>query len=72
MPVVYLRLFSDRERIVVEVWDSNLNPPVARQAGTDDERGRGLMLVEALCEQWNWGTAAGWQGKVVWAVLKLT
>ncbi len=70
MPVMHLRLFCDRVRVVVEVWDSNPGAPVIGQANPDDERGRGLMLVEALCERWSWGTATGWRGKVVWAELR--
>lgn len=72
MPVMHVRLFSDRVRVVIEVWDSNPGAPVAQEANPDDERGRGLMLVEALCERWSWGRAQGWRGKVVWAELRVT
>ena len=70
MPVVVLRLASDRIRVVIEVWDVIAAAPAAAQAGPDDESGRGLMLVEAQCDRWSWQTVPGWPGKVVWAELK--
>jgi hypothetical protein len=39
--------------------------------GPDDESGRGLMLIEALCVRWDCGASAGWHGKVVWAELRV-
>jgi hypothetical protein len=54
---------------VIEVWDSVPHAPVVRQADTDDESGRGLMLVEALCVQWGCSAVPGWPGKVMWAEL---
>ena len=33
----------------------------------DTEGGRGLFLVDALSERWNWYDARAWGGKVVWA-----
>jgi transcriptional regulator with XRE-family HTH domain len=42
--------------------------PAAKHAEPDEEGGRGLMLVDALCEQWSWDVVPGWAGKVVWAV----
>lgn len=69
MPVIQLRLFSDRVRLVVAVWDTHPNPPIARQATAEQEHGRGLVLVEALSERWSWGVVQGWRGKVVWAEL---
>jgi anti-sigma regulatory factor (Ser/Thr protein kinase) len=70
LPVVHLRLSSDHARVLVEVWDSVPGPPVARQAGPDEEGGRGLTLIQALSDRWDWTTVAGWPGKVVWAELR--
>jgi anti-sigma regulatory factor (Ser/Thr protein kinase) len=70
MPVVVLRVASDRIRLLVEVWDSIPGAPATEHPGPDDENGRGLMLVEAMCERWNWQTVSGWPGKVVWAELQ--
>jgi two-component sensor histidine kinase len=52
LPTVHLRLLADDHGVVIEVWDANPHPPAPQQAAPDEERGRGLMLVDALCEQW--------------------
>jgi Histidine kinase-like ATPase domain len=70
LPVVHLRLASDGARVLIEVWDSVQHAPVARRAGPDEESGRGIALVQALSDRWDWGTVPGWPGKVVWAVLQ--
>ncbi|MGH3186365.1 MAG: ATP-binding protein [Streptosporangiaceae bacterium] len=70
LPVVHLRLASDRARVLVEVWDTVQHAPVARRAGPDEEGGRGIALVQALSDRWDWATVPGWPGKVVWAVLR--
>jgi Histidine kinase-like ATPase domain len=70
LPVVHLRLASDRARVLVEVWDSVRHAPVARRAGPDEEGGRGIALVQALSDRWDWATVPGWPGKVVWAELR--
>jgi anti-sigma regulatory factor (Ser/Thr protein kinase) len=67
---VQLKLSSDQTNVLIEVFDQDPQLPVARTAGPDDDSGRGLMLVEALCERWDCGTRAGWDGKVVWAVVR--
>jgi len=69
LPVVNLRLSTDRARVLIEVWDDSPEAPVAGQADPDDENGRGLTLVEAVCDRWSWHTLPGWSGKVVWAEL---
>jgi anti-sigma regulatory factor (Ser/Thr protein kinase) len=69
IPVVYLRLVTDHLRLMIEVWDPNPGTPVAKQAGPGDESGRGLMLVEALCDRWHWTTVPGSRGKCVFAEL---
>ena len=70
LPVVHLRLASDHARVLVEVWDSVSRLPAARRPGPDEEGGRGLALVEALSDRWDWTTVPGWPGKVVWAELR--
>jgi anti-sigma regulatory factor (Ser/Thr protein kinase) len=66
LPRVRLRLSSDRAHVLIEVWDQDHHIPVAKTPGPDDESGRGLMLVEALCERWGCDTSPAWDGKVVW------
>jgi len=71
LPVVVVRLGSDGIRLLIEVWDGIAGAPVTEQAGPEDESGRGLVLVEAVCDRWSWQTVPGWPGKVVWAELQV-
>jgi anti-sigma regulatory factor (Ser/Thr protein kinase) len=64
---VRLWIASDLEIILVQVWDGSPDMPVRRHAGPDDERGRGLTLVEHICRVW--GTYRKGTGKVVWVVI---
>lgn len=72
LPLLWVRLLSDRFRIMIEVWD-NLPPalgtPVVRHPGPDEESGRGLEMLDILSEDWGWESVPGWKGKRVWAVL---
>ena len=45
---VRLGITFHRTVLLVEVWDSNPNPPVPHRADVDDESGRGLSLIAAL------------------------
>ncbi len=72
LPLVWVRLLSDRTRLLLEVWDNlpeTLGAPVQRHAEPADESGRGLEMVDTLSEQWGWETVPGWSGKRVWALL---
>ena len=71
LPHVHVRLSYDRAQVLIEVWDQDPRMPVAETAGHDDESGRGLMLVEALCERWDSAVTPGWDGKVVWAEVRV-
>jgi anti-sigma regulatory factor (Ser/Thr protein kinase) len=69
---VRLWLRSDMRRVLMLVWDRNPRPPVRIDATDDAEGGRGLLLVEAISDQWNWYQPNGWEGKIVWAEVSLT
>lgn len=72
LPVLWLRLLSDRARLRLEVWDNlapELGAPTQRQAAATDETGRGLELVGALSQDWGWDTLPGNDAKRVWTVL---
>jgi anti-sigma regulatory factor (Ser/Thr protein kinase) len=69
LPVVVLRLGTDYTRVLIEVWDVIPGAPVTGRPGPDDESGRGLVLVEAVCDRWGWQSVPDWPGKVVWAEL---
>lgn len=64
---VRLWLLSDKVRVVILVWDSNPNSPVRIHASDEAESGRGLVLVDALSDRWNWYVSPGSAGKTVWA-----
>jgi anti-sigma regulatory factor (Ser/Thr protein kinase) len=62
---VRLWLSSDNQRVLIQVWDANPQPPVRVDANDDAESGRGLLLVETLSEQWDWYVPQDMGGKVV-------
>jgi anti-sigma regulatory factor (Ser/Thr protein kinase) len=71
---VNVRLSTNRDCLLIEVWDSNVRPPVSRgvQGGfpaLDAESGRGLFLVETLSERWGWYPTRNPVGKVTWCEL---
>jgi anti-sigma regulatory factor (Ser/Thr protein kinase) len=69
LPVVVLRLSADDTQVLIEVWDESPSAPVTERADPDDERGRGLMLIEEISDHWRWAIVPGWAGKVVSAEL---
>jgi hypothetical protein len=74
LPLLWLRLLSDRASVMVEVWDNLpalFGAPAVQNTNLDDESGRGLQMVDALTEDWGWEKVPGWDGKRVWALLIL-
>lgn len=67
LPVVRLWLASDGASLAIHVWDGSDRLPVRRGANPDAERGRGLMLVAALSQQW--GAYRQASGKIVWVLV---
>ncbi|MFF8321579.1 ATP-binding protein [Streptomyces bobili] len=63
-----LSLSHDDSRGVVriEVTDTHPARPARLTSGTDEDGGRGLLLVEALAADWGVGDRLG-PGKTVWA-----
>lgn len=66
---VHLTVYLGSEALRVEVGDDSPQPPVRRQPTPEDERGRGLLLVEAFGSAY--GVAQRPPGKVVWVELAL-
>ena len=66
---VRLWLLSANTRVLVLVWDGNPQPPVHMAATDEAESGRGLVLVEALSQNWGWYAHAELGGKVIWALV---
>jgi anti-sigma regulatory factor (Ser/Thr protein kinase) len=72
-PVIGLVLTFDRGELAILVRDFCPGVPQPRQAGADDESGRGLLLVEAMSDRSGWYPFEdGTPGKVVWAVIQAT
>jgi len=72
LPLLWVRVLSDRMQVLVEVWDNlpaKVGMPVVRHPGPDEESGRGLEMIEELTDDWGWEGVPGWQGKRVWALL---
>ncbi|MEU2896262.1 ATP-binding protein [Streptomyces sp. NPDC001273] len=61
---------EDDGHVRVEVSDARGERlPEARDAGTGEDGGRGLLLVAALAEEWGTAARPGAPGKTVWAVV---
>jgi anti-sigma regulatory factor (Ser/Thr protein kinase) len=59
-----------RGSLVVQVWDGHSDPPVRGEVDEDAESGRGLLIVETLCDNWGWYWPDGGEhGKWVWAAM---
>ena len=67
VPAVRLWLSSDRDRVLVQVWDGNHEMPVRQDPDQDAESGRGLMIVDSLSTDCGSYQRSG--GKVVWSVV---
>jgi hypothetical protein len=67
---VTLFLASDRHQVLVQIWDGDPAPPQPADVDENADSGRGLLLVEALSEDWGWYWPEGrHQGKWVWAAV---
>ena len=67
IPVVRLWLASDGHGVLVRVGDGSSQAPMRREAGLDDESGRGLLMVVASSRDWGFYLTA--DGKVVWVLI---
>lgn len=65
---VRLWLVAGKAQVMTLVWDANPRPPVRPEITDEAESGRGLLLVEAISEQWDWYSPERTGGKVVWAL----
>jgi len=64
-----LRHFPDG--LLIEVYDTDSNPPVSSSPGADAENGRGLVLVSALSKEWSYFFLPR-GGKVVYCFLEIS
>ena len=69
-PLITLSLRHFAENLLIEVFDTDTNPPVLADADGYAESGRGLMLVDALSKEWSYFLSMG-GGKVVYCVIEI-
>jgi anti-sigma regulatory factor (Ser/Thr protein kinase) len=69
VPPVRLWLCSDKERVLVQVWDGNDRRPERKEVDLEAVGGRGLLLVETLSAEWGTYAPERSSGKVVWALV---
>ena len=67
--LISLSLRHFREGLLIEVYDTDDNPPVLSGPDDDAESGRGLILVNALSKEWSYFFPPG-GGKVVYCILE--
>jgi Histidine kinase-like ATPase domain len=70
--LLWVRLLSDHSHLLIEVWDDLpglLGAPAMRNASPEQESGRGLAMVDTLCDDWGWENVPGRSGKRVWALI---
>ena len=68
--VISLSLRHFRGSLLIEVYDTDRNPPVLSGPDEHAESGRGLVLVNALSKEWSYFFPPG-GGKVVYCVLEI-
>jgi anti-sigma regulatory factor (Ser/Thr protein kinase) len=65
-----VRALRQPSSIRIEVEDSSTELPVRQHPDTLDDHGRGILLIEALANQW--GTKQTGDGKTVWFEIDVT
>ncbi|MFE1357623.1 ATP-binding protein [Streptomyces harbinensis] len=74
VPRLAVRTTVRTDRVLIRVQDSSPRPfPAPRAVGTEDERGRGLALLEMLAAAWGvtWHGVPEPEGKSVWFELRM-
>jgi anti-sigma regulatory factor (Ser/Thr protein kinase) len=70
LKLIGIRLLDLGHSMVIEVWDTSLQPPKLIEPTLEAEHGRGLQLVDALSTRWgHYYARIG--GKAVWCQLAL-
>jgi anti-sigma regulatory factor (Ser/Thr protein kinase) len=69
LPTVQLWLSADDERVEIRVWDASRELPKRQAPEVDAEHGRGLLIVDAICEARGEFRLQGENGKIVWALV---
>ena len=64
-----LWLCSDKQSVLIQVWDGDDRRPKRKEVDLEAVGGRGLLLVEALSAEWGTYVPERSGGKVVWALV---
>ncbi|MFE2413148.1 ATP-binding protein [Kitasatospora sp. NPDC059408] len=66
---IEVRFALTNDLLRIEVHDAGTGRPTLRPSKPDDERGRGLVLVNELAERWGCCPRVGGIGKFVWVTI---
>jgi signal transduction histidine kinase len=66
---IFVRFRAEHDMIRIEVVDSGGGTPEVLDRGSDNETGRGLLIVDRMTDGWGWHPLG--EGKRVWADLLL-
>ena len=69
LPMISLTVRTTGTSLVTEVWDPSPDVPALQEADLTGDRGRGLLLVDFLADEWGHRPADG--GKVVWCTVAI-
>jgi anti-sigma regulatory factor (Ser/Thr protein kinase) len=69
LPMISLTVHITADGLLMEVWDGSSGLPALQEADLTGERGRGLLLVDFLADEWGHYPVDG--GKVVWCKVRL-
>lgn len=67
---VRLWLLADDAQVLILVWDPSPAAPQPVDADLEAESGRGLLLIDAVSDNWAWYFTPEAGGKAVWALIK--
>ncbi len=70
LALITIRLAVTVDSLIVEVWDRDPSPPVPQHPDLEDQTGRGLLIVAALCRRWHYFLPES-GGKAVWGELAI-
>ncbi|MEO5877366.1 MAG: ATP-binding protein [Streptosporangiaceae bacterium] len=65
--LIRVEVFTDGDRVVLEVFDPSTELPKRGDPEPEDEGGRGVSIIDAYADTWGYRLVKG--GKVVFAVL---
>jgi anti-sigma regulatory factor (Ser/Thr protein kinase) len=68
--IIWLSVRHFGTGLLIEVFDTDANPPVFTDADEDVENGRGLLIVDALSKQWSYFFPPS-GGKVVYCFIEI-